>query len=172
MSGSITRKTIGILIQKWVVLLLEKPLIFLSKNKCKSMTTTSVQFHHELVRNYMDENEHYIWRNKLKEYLDIAFIVLYFTCSHSMHDCLLKFYFIAFVTMVALSTNVLGYDTTLDQPSWCWINPSVTNALFWQFFTGKFWEIISYIATVVLYSIVKCFIWKKVVSLILVSIYF
>jgi len=97
--------------------------------------------------------------------MDSAFIVLYFTCSHSMHDCLLKFYFIAFVTMVALSTNVLGYDTTLDQPSWCWINPSVTNALFWQFFTGKFWEIISYIATVVLYSIVKCFIWKKVISL-------
>ncbi|CAG2206704.1 GPR157 [Mytilus edulis] len=59
------------------------------------------------------------------------------------------------ITIIALSTNVLGYDTTLDQPSWCWIDPRVPHALFWQFFTGKFWEICTYIATIVLYSMSK-----------------
>ncbi|CAC5412244.1 GPR157 [Mytilus coruscus] len=67
----------------------------------------------------------------------------------------------ATITIIALSTNILGYDTTLDQPSWCWIDPRVPNALFWQFFTGKFWEICTYIATVVLYSMVKVFLWRK-----------
>lgn len=102
-------------------------------------------------------------------YISLAAIICTNVFQNHM-DFNFVFYFIAFVTTVALSTNVLGYDTTLDQPSWCWINPIVSNALFWQFFTGKFWEIISYIATVVLYSIVKCFIWKKVIYLILVSI--
>ncbi|XP_071170906.1 G-protein coupled receptor 157-like [Mytilus edulis] len=67
----------------------------------------------------------------------------------------------ATITIIALSTNVLGYDTTLDQPSWCWIDPRVPHALFWQFFTGKFWEICTYIATIVLYSMVKVFLWRK-----------
>ncbi|KAJ8303200.1 hypothetical protein KUTeg_019596 [Tegillarca granosa] len=57
-----------------------------------------------------------------------------------------------FITTMALAVDVLGYDQTLDQASWCWIDPRVQNALFWQFFTGKFWEILSYIFIVVLYT--------------------
>lgn len=70
--------------------------------------------------------------------------------------------FKGFVTMIALAVDVLGYDQTLDQASWCWIDPRVQNALFWQFFTGKFWEMLSYVLIVVLYTTVSCYIWKMV----------
>ncbi|KAL3865720.1 hypothetical protein ACJMK2_043080 [Sinanodonta woodiana] len=65
------------------------------------------------------------------------------------------------IVIVALSMNVLGYDQALDQASWCWIDPRVPNALFWQFLTGKFWEILAYITTVILYLMVTCYLWKR-----------
>jgi hypothetical protein len=58
--------------------------------------------------------------------------------------------------------NVLGTDTTLKQASWCWIDPRVPNALLWQFVTGKSFEIIAYITTVVLYASIKVFLVRQV----------
>ncbi|KAL4227561.1 hypothetical protein ACF0H5_013003 [Mactra antiquata] len=65
------------------------------------------------------------------------------------------------ITLIALSLGVLGTDTSLDQASWCWIDPRVPNALLWQFVTGKFFEIVCYIATVVLYSAIKIFLARQ-----------
>ncbi|KAL5005404.1 hypothetical protein ScPMuIL_018860 [Solemya velum] len=67
----------------------------------------------------------------------------------------------AVIAVLALSMDVLGYDESLHQASWCWIDPRVENALFWQFFTGKFWEIVAYIATLILYTKVKVYLWKR-----------
>ena len=61
--------------------------------------------------------------------------------------------------------NVLGIDPTLNEASWCWIDPRVPNVFAWQMATGKFWEIVAYITTVVLYTSIKCFLVKKVCSL-------
>ena len=65
----------------------------------------------------------------------------------------------AVIAIVAWSLDVIGYDKNLDQPSWCWIDPETTvvNALFWQYMTGKAWEMASYVITVVQYTVVQ---WK------------
>ena len=60
--------------------------------------------------------------------------------------------------------DVTGYDDQLAHPSWCWIDPGRSDVLFWQYFTGKAWEIASYIATAVLYTLIKLFLVKQVQS--------
>lgn len=62
------------------------------------------------------------------------------------------------VTVVTLWCDVLGYDRELHRrahPSWCWIDPARPDALLWQYATGKLWEIVAYITTIVLYALVK-----------------
>ena len=65
--------------------------------------------------------------------------------------------------MIAASVDVIGYDDQLGHPSWCWIDPGRSDVLFWQYFTGKAWEIVSYIMTAVLYTLVKLFLMKQVI---------
>ena len=60
--------------------------------------------------------------------------------------------------------NVLGSDTTLETASWCWIDPRTPNTLLWQVVTGKFLEIVAYITTVVLYTLLKIFLRRQVVN--------
>ena len=64
-------------------------------------------------------------------------------------------YILGAVGSIALGMDILGYDQNLTFPSWCWINPEVDNALFWQYFTGKLWEMLSYILVGVLYALIK-----------------
>ena len=66
------------------------------------------------------------------------------------------------IVIVALSLDVLGTDTTLTSASWCWINPNADNTLLWQFVTGKAFEIVAYLTTVVLYLSVKIHIKRQV----------
>ncbi len=54
-----------------------------------------------------------------------------------------------------LAYDVIGYDDDLTFPSWCWIDPERDDALFWQYFSGKAWEIAAYVITVILYTIIK-----------------
>ena len=75
------------------------------------------------------------------------------------------FYFclpLGLIVIVSLSFDVLGYDTDLNQDSWCWVDPRVPHALVWQFVTGKGWEIAAYVITVVIYAIVKIYLFKNV----------
>lgn len=65
------------------------------------------------------------------------------------------------IVIVTLATDVLGVDPTLNEPSWCWIDTRVANVFVWQMVTGKFWEIVAYITTVILYTSIKFFLLKK-----------
>ncbi|XP_045215531.2 G-protein coupled receptor 157-like [Mercenaria mercenaria] len=65
------------------------------------------------------------------------------------------------ITIIALGMNVLGTDTTLEQASWCWIDTRVPNVLLWQFITGKCFEIVAYVTTVVLYTAIKIFLARQ-----------
>ena len=67
------------------------------------------------------------------------------------------------VGVVAASEDVIGYDDQLGHPSWCWIDPGRSDVLFWQYFTDKAWEIVSYIMTAVLYTLIKLFLMKQVI---------
>ena|SRR6218665_448180 len=72
--------------------------------------------------------------------------------------------YLAVIGIVAWSLDVLGNDATLNWPSWCWISPNVmvVNILFWQYMTGKAWEIVCYFLTAVLYALIKCTLQKQV----------
>ncbi|KAL8570827.1 hypothetical protein ACOMHN_006976 [Nucella lapillus] len=61
----------------------------------------------------------------------------------------------AVVTVIALSCGVLGYDSHLNQASWCWIDPGADHPLFWTFFTGKAWELVAFLVTLVLFSAIR-----------------
>ncbi|XP_041375949.1 G-protein coupled receptor 157-like [Gigantopelta aegis] len=65
------------------------------------------------------------------------------------------------IVTVSLSLDVLGYDSDLNQDSWCWVDPRVSHALVWQFVTGKGWELASYVITVVIYTVVKIYLFKN-----------
>lgn len=64
------------------------------------------------------------------------------------------------VAVVTLSLGVIGYDKNIA--SWCWIDPDTPAILFWQFFTGKAWEMSTYLLTIVMYSVVRGFLFKHV----------
>ena len=64
------------------------------------------------------------------------------------------------VAVLALSLGVIGYDKTIA--SWCWIDPGTPAILFWQFFTGKAWEMSTYILTIIMYTVVRCYLFKHV----------
>ncbi|XP_064607989.1 G-protein coupled receptor 157-like [Liolophura sinensis] len=81
--------------------------------------------------------------------------------SHMVYFHLACWVFPAIIASVALGFDVLGYDQSLDQATWCWIDPRVPHALFWQFFTGKAWEIISCVLTTALYARLKIFLLKQ-----------
>ncbi|XP_062619864.1 G-protein coupled receptor 157-like [Saccostrea cucullata] len=73
------------------------------------------------------------------------------------------FYLIAWpvpglVAILSLSLDVIGYDKNIA--SWCWIDPNTPAILFWQFFTGKAWEMTAYLSTIIMYSVVRCFLFK------------
>ncbi|KAK3098638.1 hypothetical protein FSP39_021472 [Pinctada imbricata] len=75
-----------------------------------------------------------------------------------------KFYFICwpiagFIAIVTLAANVVGFDPGIA--SWCWIDPNTPNMLAWQFFTGKLWEMLTYVITVVIYTYVRVYLWKR-----------
>ena len=57
--------------------------------------------------------------------------------------------------MVSLIFDVYGNDIHHEQEtptSWCWIRSDVEVAkVFWQFFCGKFWEILAYVIVSVFY---------------------
>ncbi|ELU04842.1 hypothetical protein CAPTEDRAFT_35700, partial [Capitella teleta] len=67
----------------------------------------------------------------------------------------------AVVGIVPWALGVIGHDGSLKVPSWCWINPGLQSALFWQYFSGKAWEIASYITVVVLYARIKVALCKQ-----------
>ena len=66
--------------------------------------------------------------------------------------------------MTALSVGVLGHDDDLHRPSWCWIDPDVQllSTVWWQYITGKAWEISCYFIIIALYVHVRCKIQKQV----------
>lgn len=72
-------------------------------------------------------------------------------------------FFVAIITVFALAFNVIGYDHNLDSASWCWIDPTTPNAVVWQLFTGKVWEITCYVITCVLYFTTVFYIKKRVI---------
>ena len=67
--------------------------------------------------------------------------------------------------MTALSVGVLGRNEHSHKPSWCWINPDAgpaASTLWWQYFTGKAWEVACYVVILALYVPVKCKLQKQV----------
>lgn len=62
------------------------------------------------------------------------------------------------VVYAAYHENRLGYDSHLTS-GWCWLrsspSPSSAPAVFWEMMAGKGWELASYIATPVLYVLIK-----------------
>jgi len=68
------------------------------------------------------------------------------------------------VTVTALSLGVLGRNRHTLEPSWCWVDPDAgpASTLWWQYFTGKAWEIACYVVIFVLYVPVKCKLQKQV----------
>ena len=71
----------------------------------------------------------------------------------------------AVLTAVALGENRLGYAQFGDTAGWCWIRGQVdeTDTILWMVFTGKGWEIVSYVVVVTLYVMIKVHIWQEVV---------
>lgn len=67
-------------------------------------------------------------------------------------------HFIGLVAVLTLSLDVIGYDKNIA--SWCWIDPNTPAILFWQFFTGKAWEMSAYLLTIIMYTVVRCFLLK------------
>lgn len=67
------------------------------------------------------------------------------------------------LTAVALGRNKLGYSGLGDTAGWCWIKGDVTKreTILWMIFTGKGWEIMSYIVVVTLYFMIKVRIWQE-----------
>nr|KAG5705926.1 hypothetical protein BaRGS_010816 [Batillaria attramentaria] len=59
------------------------------------------------------------------------------------------------ITVAALYMRVLGYDANLNQASWCWIDPGADLMVMWNFLTGKAWELMAYVLSVVLFGAVK-----------------
>ncbi|CAH1788907.1 unnamed protein product [Owenia fusiformis] len=67
----------------------------------------------------------------------------------------------AVVMVTALGMNVLGYDRNLKHASWCWIEPTLKTALFWQYMSGKAWEVLACIATALLYIATKIYLKRQ-----------
>ncbi|XP_069122646.1 G-protein coupled receptor 157-like [Argopecten irradians] len=65
------------------------------------------------------------------------------------------------VTSVALGYGVLGADNYSGSGPWCWINGKAENKLMWKLVTGKGWEILTYITTLVIYVLLKFFKWRE-----------
>ena len=82
------------------------------------------------------------------------------SCAKEKENCI--FFLSGVVGIVALSVDVIGYDDRLDHPSWCWVDPDRPDVLFWQYFTGKAWEIGAYVATAALYTLIKVFLVRQV----------
>lgn len=63
----------------------------------------------------------------------------------------------AVIAIVSWSLDVLGHDPAVKGPSWCWIKPNVevVSTLFWQYVTGKCWEMTCYLVTAVTYALIK-----------------
>lgn len=63
----------------------------------------------------------------------------------------------AIIAVVAWLLDVLGHDPGAKGPSWCWIKPKVdfVPSLFWQYMTGKCWEITCYFITAITYALIK-----------------
>ncbi|XP_033763349.1 G-protein coupled receptor 157-like [Pecten maximus] len=65
------------------------------------------------------------------------------------------------ITGVALGYGALGEDDYFGSGPWCWINRDVNNRLMWKVVTGKGWEIMTYILTLVIYILLKFFKWRE-----------
>ncbi|XP_060073764.1 G-protein coupled receptor 157-like [Ylistrum balloti] len=65
------------------------------------------------------------------------------------------------ITGIALGYGVLGEDVSSGSGPWCWIRNDVNNQVMWKLVTGKAWEGMTYIITVVIYVLLKFFKWRK-----------
>ena len=71
---------------------------------------------------------------------------------------------VGIVAVTALALGVLGHNDDLHEPSWCWIDPDVQllSTVWWQYITGKAWEISCYFIIIALYVHVRCKLQKQV----------
>ncbi|XP_062505123.1 G-protein coupled receptor 157-like [Corticium candelabrum] len=68
----------------------------------------------------------------------------------------------AAIVAAAFIADVLGMpDTNKYTYGWCWIRSdlNVHKMRMWMLVTGKGWEVGAYIVTLVLYMIIKCYLW-------------
>ncbi|XP_021369687.1 G-protein coupled receptor 157-like isoform X2 [Mizuhopecten yessoensis] len=65
------------------------------------------------------------------------------------------------ITCVALGNDVLGEDKYSGSGPWCWIKGDVSNNLMWKLVTGKAWEMMTYMITLVISILLKFFKWRK-----------
>ncbi|OWF41447.1 G-protein coupled receptor 157-like [Mizuhopecten yessoensis] len=65
------------------------------------------------------------------------------------------------ITVVALGSGVLGEDDYSGSGPWCWIKSDVSNNVMWKLVTGKAWEVMTYMVTLVLYILIKFSIWRE-----------
>lgn len=105
-----------------------------------------------------------------------TFLALYLYCSvalkkpHLAERLFLFFTFFGWaippiITGVALYYEVLGDDDNYYSAGWCWIKTkgmTSQHRLLWMLFTGKAWEIATYILITVFYIALKCYIHKDV----------
>ncbi|KAJ8320455.1 hypothetical protein KUTeg_002042 [Tegillarca granosa] len=67
------------------------------------------------------------------------------------------------IVIVAVSMGKLGEDKSQVSGGWCWISGDLTwkDKLFWMLFTGKGWELLTYMMTMNLYILLKFFTYRR-----------
>lgn len=70
------------------------------------------------------------------------------------------------VTAIALGYQRYGYNPCVEECWWCWVSPKPTDQrhhlILWQLFTGKAWELISYVIVCTFCGAVRNFLSKHV----------
>ncbi|XP_031554365.1 G-protein coupled receptor 157-like [Actinia tenebrosa] len=105
-----------------------------------------------------------------------TFLAIYLYCSVALRKpslaerLLLFFTFFGWaiplvITAIALGKGALGDDDNNFSAGWCWIKTkgkNKTEQLLWMLFTGKAWEIATYILIAVFYTALRCYIHKDI----------
>lgn len=103
-----------------------------------------------------------------------AIIMLHILMTlHKMEDWTNRWKIVAFnilswgiplaITIAATAEGALGEDFSISTGPWCWIKGclSPTTVIMWMSVTGKFWEVLTYLVSMLFYLGSKYLIWRR-----------
>lgn len=103
-----------------------------------------------------------------------AIIMLHILMTlHKMEDWTNRWKIVAFnilswgiplaITIAAAAEGALGEDFSISTGPWCWIKGclSPTTVIMWMSVTGKFWEVLTYLVSMLFYLGSKYLIWRR-----------